>query len=101
MSGAERKRFEIGETKEFVFNRDRWRCRVCNKPVNPFVAQLGHRIPQSKAMIKKYGKEIIHHPVNLLTTCSLECNNKVQVNYEQEQLAIVYEILHEHKRERA
>jgi len=101
MSRAERQRFGVGEIKEYVFNRDGWRCRVCNRPVNFATAQLAHRIPQSKAMIKKYGKEIIHHPGNLLTTCSLECNNKVQVNYEKRQLEIVYEIVHGGKKERA
>lgn len=97
---SERKRFEVGAMKEQIFARDQWRCRVCGAPVTTTTAQLAHRIPQSKAMIKKYGKEIIHHPGNLLTTCSLECNNKVQVNYEKQQLEVVYEIVHG-KKERA
>ena len=37
-------------------------------------SQLAHRIKKSKANIKKYGKEIIHHPLNMKAVCGLECN---------------------------
>ncbi|MCF7949880.1 MAG: HNH endonuclease [Spirochaetia bacterium] len=89
MSRAERKTFEISETKEEVFNRDGWTCQVCGRNVNQSTGQLAHLIPQSKAMLNKYGKQIIHHPDNMLTTCSLRCNNAVQLNIPmmQEQLA--------------
>jgi 5-methylcytosine-specific restriction endonuclease McrA len=80
MSKAERKRFKIGEVKEEVFDRDEWTCQVCGMPVTTETAQLAHRIPQSKVNIKKFGEEIIHHPLNMLTVCCLRCNNVVQVN---------------------
>lgn len=95
MSRSERRRFEIGETKEEVFERDEWTCQVCGKPVTPNTAQLAHLIPQSKAMISKYGEKIIHHPSNMLTTCSLACNNRVQVNWDQLQSLIATKIRNE------
>ena len=61
-----RKDIEIMDTKMLVFTRDGWRCRYCGAGGH---LQLAHRIPQTKANIAKYGKEIIHHPDNLETTC--------------------------------
>lgn len=92
MSKAERKKFEIGETKEYVFQRDGYACQVCGTPVGMNSAQLAHMIPQNKRNLQKYGEQIIHHPENLLTTCSLRCNNAVQVNSPLEQEAIARDI---------
>ena len=39
--------------------------------------QLAHRIPKAKSYLKKYGKEVIHHKLNLATVCSLKCNDAV------------------------
>lgn len=71
-----RKNWEIYETQVKVFVRDDWKCVVCGRPGN----QCAHILPQDKLHIAKYGTEIIHHPENLLTTCSLKCNSKVEIN---------------------
>ena len=39
--------------------------------------QLAHICPATKSYLKKYGKEVIHHPLNLATVCSLKCNDAV------------------------
>ena len=77
MSRAERQRFRIAETKERVFERDNWTCQVCGRPVTPENGQLAHIIPQTKTMVRKYGREIVHDDLNLMTTCSLACNDRV------------------------
>ena len=41
---------------------------------------LAHRIPQSKHNLKTYGKEVIHHELNLACVCSLRCNSRVLRN---------------------
>jgi len=41
---------------------------------------MAHRLRQSKANLKKWGEEIIHHPINLVATCSLKCNAKASTS---------------------
>jgi len=43
-------------------------------------SQLAHRIPQTKANLKKYGKKIIHNQKNLTLTCCLECDAAVSIS---------------------
>ena len=86
---------EIGELKELVFNRDHWTCQYCGKPLRSGVPQLAHLIPQRKGNLKKYGKAIIHHPLNFLSACSLDCNNRMQVNNVIKQERIVEIIKYE------
>ena len=63
-----------------IFIKSGWVCEVCNGYLNRYnSAQLGHRINQNKVNLKKYGKEVIHHPLNLAPTCCLECNGKVSL----------------------
>lgn len=77
---TEREAFNLAETREEVYLRDRGRCRYCGKPV-PFPGELAHRIPQTKANLKKYGPEVIHHPGNLALVClrSTSCNDGMMV----------------------
>lgn len=78
---SERLAFEVGESKERVFDRAGWRCEVCGRPILDLgTPQLGHRIAQSKANMRKYGPEIIHHPLNMAATCSLDCNGRVAIS---------------------
>lgn len=62
-----------------VYRRDKGRCRHCGKPV-AWPGQLAHLIPQSKAMLRRYGKEVIHHPLNLALVCGLACNDAVSIS---------------------
>jgi hypothetical protein len=48
----------------------------CGRPMN----QLAHKIPQSRPMIRKYGKEVIHHRDNVVGVCCLECNDAVSIS---------------------
>ena len=66
----------IDEKKRVILDRDGWKCTVCGAPAN----QLGHVIPQSKLAIAKYGKGIIHHPLNMESVCGLECNKQVEIS---------------------
>lgn len=71
---TERESFHISEMKEKLFEECQYRCRVCGKPVT----QLAHRIPQKYA--KYLGKDVIHHPFNLVPVCDLTCNSAVNIN---------------------
>ena len=42
-------------------------------------SQMGHRLPQSKVNLKKYGAKVIHNNINLVPVCGLEHNDKVNI----------------------
>ena len=54
--------------------RARWRCWRCGKHLRLGEAQLAHRIPKKKHWISAYGKEVIHHPLNMRVSCA-DCNS--------------------------
>ncbi len=67
--------FEIYELKLKIFRRDQYQCQGCGESILIYgTPQLAHRISKDKVNLKKYGPEIIHHPENLKSTCSLACN---------------------------
>lgn len=57
------------------------KCEACNGgPFDVHIMQMAHIIGQTKVNLKKYGAEIIHHPMNMKLTCCLACNASVQIN---------------------
>jgi len=74
---TERQKFEIAETKERVFQRDLYTCRVCGLPIRQYgTPQLAHIIPQTKSNLRRLGADVIHGDDNLLSVCSLACNSR-------------------------
>ncbi len=72
---------DIQETRIFIFKRDRWRCCICHEYVGKYsTPQCGHIIPAKKHYIAKYGKEVIHHHLNMKATCCLAHNAKIDIN---------------------
>lgn len=67
--------------REAVFERDDWVCVHCERfaRLPGCQPQLAHRIPNTKAMRSRYGDEVIDHELNVAVTCSLECNNAIQL----------------------
>ena len=74
-----REKLEANEKKIQIYNARNGTCEVCGKIIPQSEAQLAHRIPKTKMYLKKYGKEIIHHRLNLALVCGLECNSKVNI----------------------
>ena len=62
-----------------LYARSQGFCESCGKPLTEGF-QLAHIIPQTKHNLKEYGKEVIHHDLNLKVVCSLKCNSKVLKN---------------------
>jgi len=54
--------------------RSGWQCFRCKRHLSLNEAQLAHRIPKAKRYLKKYGPEIIHHPLNMRISCA-DCNS--------------------------
>ena len=61
--------------------RQGWKCYVCGKPLGTDL-QWAHRLPQNAGNLAKYGKEVVHHRLNGVVVCSLECNQAVSVRNE-------------------
>jgi len=76
----ERDKFNANERREWLFAQAGRRCQVCGRALESGVPQLAHRIPQKKRYLALYGKEVIHHDLNLVPVCSLKCNAKVDLN---------------------
>lgn len=76
---TEKEQFELGIKRASVLLRANWHCEVCGNPLTDDTVQLAHRIPQRKHLLKRYGKEIIHHSLNLAATCSENCNAAVSL----------------------
>ena len=57
-------------------------CPVCkrNMILESCEPQWAHKIPQTKANIKYFGNEVIHHRLNRELVCSLKCNSSVLIN---------------------
>ncbi len=72
-----RKSLKIYETRISLYERSRGKCENCGKPMQFDKAQISHKIPQYKRYLKKWGEEVIHHPLNLAVVCSLKCNSAV------------------------
>jgi len=70
---TDREKFNIYETKLRILDRDLYTCQYpeCNNKA----ISLAHRIAQTKVNIKKYGKEIIHHDLNMVSVCEIQSHN--------------------------
>ena len=75
-----RESLEVTEMKIRLHAERGGYCQTCMKPVSVEQTQLAHRVPKTKGNLKKYGKQIIHHELNLAITCSLECNAAVLIH---------------------
>ena len=77
-----REKFKADEKKLQIYIMRCAVCEVCGKAILFSEAQLAHRIAKSKPNLKEYGKEIIHHPKNLVLTCGDKmgrCNDSVNI----------------------
>jgi len=67
--------FYTMEKMEQIHKAYFYQCAKCGEPSN----QLAHIIPKRKTRIKKYSKDVIHHPLNLVPVCSLKCNDSCDI----------------------
>jgi hypothetical protein len=71
----------IAETKLRKYTEQDGNCGHCgNELERPYDAELAHRIPQTKLNLKKFGKKVIHHDINLVLVCSKRCNSGVLID---------------------
>jgi 5-methylcytosine-specific restriction endonuclease McrA len=70
----ERDKFYANEQRDRIFQEAGYACANCGDRAT----QLAHRIAKTKPNLKKYGKGIIHHRFNLVSSCA-ECNDSFNI----------------------
>lgn len=64
-----------------MYERDNWCCQHCGKRVIGLQPQRAHIIGQGKLARKMFGDKVIDSIHNWKTACSLECNQKIDLNF--------------------
>lgn len=83
---TERQRFDMQEQRQEIFRRDEYTCQYCGESIYRFGnPQLAHRISQSVMNVKRYGREVINHPLNMASVCSLRCNDAQNIGFSTKQ----------------
>ena len=54
-------------------------CPVCGDYLRAGVPQYAHRIADTKANRRRYGGEVIDHPLNMTLVCSNKCNDACNI----------------------
>ena len=62
-----------------IYYRDHGICQACGRPVLACEFQLAHRIANTVAFRRKYGSEIIDHPLNVCVTHPGRCNDRMNI----------------------
>ncbi len=90
---TEREKLDAIDKKSRKYRECQGRCYICGEPIPWEKAQAAHKIGQTKANLKKYGKELIHSFSNFEIVCSLRCNSAVDISFNPEACkALVKEI---------
>lgn len=58
-------------------------CEVCGRPLIDGQPQGAHRIANTKTNRFLWGERIIDHPLNMAMTCSLKCNQAVNIGMDE------------------
>lgn len=72
----------LDDTRILLWVQQGGRCAHCHGWIHytQVNVQLAHRIPQRAWCIKRWGADVIHHPLNLGLVCGERCNAAVQLN---------------------
>jgi hypothetical protein len=90
----ERSRLETHEQRLAIYERDGGLCVHCGHYVSINDFQVAHRIARTVWTLKKYGREIIEHPLNKACTHPGACNDAVLITFRPvERELLVDEIL--------
>ena len=66
--------------RDTLYARQGGRCAVCGEMLDWMTFHAAHRIPQRKHWLRRYGKDVIHHPDNFFATCPTDrCNNAISI----------------------
>ena len=76
---------DVYEERLYIYHRDGGVCRFCNEPVSIHEFQVSHIIANAKWARKKYGSEVIDHPMNKACTHAGRCNDGMLITFKTKQ----------------
>ena len=88
---VERKRFEQAEERLRIYARDHGICQACGKPVPMDGFEVAHRIANTVSNRKRFGAEVIDHPLNKATTHPGRCNDKMNCGFRPDECRHIVE----------
>jgi hypothetical protein len=77
--GITRKGLEAYEERRAIYLRDRGLCQACNKPIAFSDFEIAHRIANTKANRRRWGAEVIDHPLNKYVAHRGRCNDACNI----------------------
>jgi len=77
----ERGKLRIHEERLSIYARDKGICQACGTPCASDAFQIAHRIANMKSNRKKWGAEIIDHPLNKAATHAGACNDAMNIGF--------------------
>ncbi len=81
---TERQRFINHEERIELYLRDSGICQTCNSPVSIDDFEIAHKIANTKANLKRWGKSVIDSPKNKATTHRGACNSAQNIGFNPE-----------------
>jgi 5-methylcytosine-specific restriction endonuclease McrA len=69
-------KIEADEAKQQRIQDNNYCCEICGKRFGASQLQLAHRIPKTHYNLTEYGRDVIHHKLNIVLTCD-KCNSSV------------------------
>lgn len=84
---------EFMEIRKAVYRRSGGICEIsgCNNPIGFQTYHMAHIIGKGKTNMRLYGKEIIHHPLNIKATCGDACNRAASCGAHTEEIRVLVE----------
>lgn len=74
--------------RQELFEKAGWLCEICGAPLASGQPQLAHRVPKTKTNLKRYGEDVIDHPLNLCPVESLRCNSSAIIHGAEERALV-------------
>lgn len=75
-----REKMTYAEKRVYLYNRAGSRCEECGRNIELHSFEWAHRLPQDEVYMSRYGKKIIHHPLNAAAVCQARsCNDAVSM----------------------
>jgi hypothetical protein len=65
--------------RDRILARDGGECHYCGKMIPRDQRQIAHRIANTDTNRTAYGDKYVDHDFNLVTTCSLYCNGRMNI----------------------
>lgn len=90
---TECERLDYLEKRMYVYNRSGGICEIpgCNNHIEYDTYQMAHIISKGKVNMRLYGKEVIHHPLNIKATCGDACNRAASCGAHTEEIRLLVE----------